>query len=67
MDSARLGRCHSGSAAFEISPYLNYINHNIYGFLRGDTIQNFPVRQFTATDVVAAKPLTFAAECRPNQ
>jgi iron complex outermembrane receptor protein len=39
-----------GSAAFEISPYLNYINHYIYGFLRGDTIQNFPVRQFTATD-----------------
>ncbi|MFI5207501.1 MAG: TonB-dependent receptor [Gemmatimonadales bacterium] len=39
-----------GAASFEISPYLNYINHYIYGFLRGDTIQGFPVRQFTATN-----------------
>jgi iron complex outermembrane receptor protein len=39
-----------GAASFEFSPYLNYINHYIYGFLRGDTIQGFPVRQFTATD-----------------
>ena len=37
-------------AVFEISPYLNYIDHYIYGFLRGDTIQGFPVRQFTASD-----------------
>ena len=38
------------NASFEISPYLNDINHFIFGFLRGDTIQSFPVRQFTATD-----------------
>ena len=39
-----------GNAKFEFSPYLNYVNHYIYGFLRGDTIQDFPVRQFAATD-----------------
>lgn len=38
------------NVAFELSPYLNYINNFIYGFLRGDTIQGFPVRQFTATN-----------------
>lgn len=38
------------NATFEITPFLNYISHYIYGFLRGDTIQNFPVRQFAATD-----------------
>ncbi len=37
------------TATFEISPYVNAVNHYIYGFLRGDTIQNFPVRQFAAT------------------
>ena len=37
------------NATFELSPYLNTIDHYIYGFLRGDTIQNFPVRQFAAT------------------
>ena len=54
-------------ATFELSPYVNYISHYIYGFLRGDTIQNFPVRQFAATNArlmgfeasatVAATPL----------
>ena len=39
-----------GRAAFEVSPFLNVINHYIYPFLRGDTIQNFPVRQFGATN-----------------
>lgn len=39
-----------GQVAFELSPFLNSINHYIYPFLRGDTIQNFPVRQFGATD-----------------
>ncbi len=34
---------------FELSPYANYIDHYIYGFLRGDTIQAFPVRKFSAT------------------
>jgi len=37
------------AATFEISPYLNTIDQYIYAFLRGDTIQNFPVRQFAAT------------------
>jgi len=37
-------------ATFEISPYVNYISHYIYGFLRGDTLQGFPVRQFSAAD-----------------
>jgi iron complex outermembrane receptor protein len=39
------------TVAFEVSPYLNIINHFIYGFLRGDTIQDFPVRKFAATNV----------------
>ena len=34
----------------EVSPFVNYISHYMYGFLRGDTIQEFPVRQFAATD-----------------
>jgi iron complex outermembrane receptor protein len=37
-------------ATFELSPYVNTIHHYIYGFLRGDTIQDFPVRQFAATN-----------------
>ncbi len=36
-------------ATFELSPYVNTISHYIYGFLRGDTIQGFPVRQFAGT------------------
>jgi iron complex outermembrane receptor protein len=35
---------------FELSPYVNYIGNYIFGFLRGDTIQDFPVRQFAAAD-----------------
>ena len=35
---------------FELSPFVNYINRYMYGFLRGDTIQNFPVRKFAATN-----------------
>jgi iron complex outermembrane receptor protein len=38
------------NASFEISPYANNIQHYIYGFLRGDTIQGFPVRQFGETN-----------------
>lgn len=41
---------HFTSFSFEISPYVNYISNYIYAFLRGDTIQNLPVRQFSATD-----------------
>ncbi len=36
--------------SFELSPYVNFINNYIYAFLTGDTLQNFPVRQFSATD-----------------
>ncbi len=35
---------------FSVSPYVNIIRNYIYGFLRGDTLEGFPVRQFTATD-----------------
>jgi iron complex outermembrane receptor protein len=37
-------------ASFELSPYANFIHDYIYGFLRGDVIQGFPVRQFGATN-----------------
>jgi iron complex outermembrane receptor protein len=37
-------------AAFEVSPYANFVSDYIYPFLTGDTIQAFPVRQFAATD-----------------
>ncbi len=33
---------------FEISPYLNFIDNYIYGFLTGDTVLDFPVRKFAA-------------------
>ena len=36
--------------SFEFSPYVNFINEYIYAFLRGDTLLNFPVRQFAPTD-----------------
>ena len=39
-----------GGATFDLSPYLNVISNYVYGFLRGDTIQGFPVRQFAATE-----------------
>ena len=35
---------------FDVSPFVNYIHSYIYGFLRGDTIQDFPVRQFAPTN-----------------
>ena len=38
-----------GRVTFQVSPYLNSIDRYIYGFLRGDTIQGLPVRQFAAT------------------
>jgi outer membrane receptor protein involved in Fe transport len=34
----------------EVSPYINFINNYIYAFLTGDTLEDFPVRQFSATD-----------------
>jgi len=38
------------NVSFELSPYANSIHNYIYGFLRGDVIQGFPVRQFGATN-----------------
>lgn len=46
------------NASFELTPYANTIDHYIYAFLRGDTIQGFPVRKFAAT---AARLLGFEA------
>ncbi|GAC1415927.1 MAG: TonB-dependent receptor [Gemmatimonadaceae bacterium] len=40
----------ASNASFELSPYANYIRRYIYAFLRGDTIQGFPVRKFGATN-----------------
>jgi iron complex outermembrane receptor protein len=34
----------------EVSPYVNFINNYVYAFLTGDTLEDFPVRQFSATD-----------------
>ena len=36
--------------SFEVTPYINYISNYIYAYLRGDTIDNLPVRQFSATN-----------------
>jgi iron complex outermembrane receptor protein len=36
--------------SFELTPYLDFISDYIYAYLRGDTIQNLPVRQFAATN-----------------
>ena len=38
------------NVVFELTPYVNFINNYVYGFLRGDTLLSFPVRQFAATD-----------------
>jgi iron complex outermembrane receptor protein len=37
-------------ATFDLSPYVNVIEHYIYGYLTGDTIQGFPVRKFVANN-----------------
>ncbi|MCL5266604.1 MAG: TonB-dependent receptor [Bacteroidetes bacterium] len=44
--------------SFEVSPYVNFINHYIYAYLTGDTIENLPIRQFSAT---AARLMGFEA------
>lgn len=36
--------------SIEVTPFINYIDNYIYAFLTGDTIQNLPVRQFSATN-----------------
>jgi len=43
-------RARTSVLVIEFSPYLNFINNYIYAFLTGDTLQDFPVRQFSATD-----------------
>ena len=47
-DGSLKGNFTNGS--FELSPYANFIHDYSYGFLRGDVIQGFPVRQFGATN-----------------
>jgi len=44
-------------------PTANSIQHYIYGFLRGDTIQGFPVRQFGETN---ARLLGFDASVKQS-
>ena len=36
--------------SFEVTPYVDLISDFIYAYLRGDTIQDLPVRQFGATN-----------------
>ncbi len=43
-------RVRTAGFVIEISPYLNVIDNYIYAFLTGDTLENFPVRQFSSTD-----------------
>jgi iron complex outermembrane receptor protein len=43
-------RARSAFLILEVSPYVNIINNYIYAFLTGDTLQDFPVRRFSATD-----------------
>ncbi len=50
VDASLKGELAEGAVTVEVSPYLNLVSHYLYGFLRGDTIQGFPVRQFAATD-----------------
>jgi iron complex outermembrane receptor protein len=38
------------NVAFELTPYVNFINAYVYGFLTGADSLGFPVRQFSATD-----------------
>ncbi len=38
------------TVSFEVSPYINFISNYLYSYLRGDTIQDFPVRIFSSTD-----------------
>ncbi len=40
---------HFNSFSFEFTPYINFINHYIYAYLTGDTLENLPIRQFSAT------------------
>lgn len=67
IDASLRGRFTNMS--FEITPYLDFISDYIYAYLRGDTIQNLPVRQFAATNSrllgfevsAAVQPIEFIA------
>lgn len=67
VDASLKGRY--SNATFEVSPYLNVIKNYIYAFLRGDTLEAFPVREFAATDArlagfeasVTVEPLKYVA------
>lgn len=60
-------RAELGGATLEVSPYLNTIRDYIYAFLRGDTLQGFPVRQFAATDArLAGFEASFTAQVAPR-
>ncbi len=48
IDASLKGRFTNMS--FEFTPYLDFISDYIYAYLRGDTIQGLPVRQFGATN-----------------
>ncbi len=41
---------HFTNFSFELTPYVNFINNYIYAYLNGDTLQNLPVREFSATN-----------------
>jgi len=60
-------RAELGTATLEVSPYLNTIHDYIYAFLRGDTIQGFPVRQFAATSAqLAGFEASLSAQAGPH-
>ncbi len=40
------------NVTFEVTPFANWVNNFIYGFLRGDTIQGLPVRKFTSANAL---------------
>lgn len=43
-------KAHFSNSSFEVTPFVNYIHDYIYAYLEPDTIDNLPVRQFSATD-----------------
>ncbi len=43
-------KARTAALVIEVSPYLNFINNYVYAFLTGDTLEDFPVRRFSATD-----------------
>lgn len=67
IDASLKGRFTNMS--FEITPYMDLINDYIYAYLRGDTIENLPVREFGATDArltgfeitAAVEPIDYVA------